>query len=170
MFSKRRLMLAGLTMVLVAGLGACGGGGNRDDGSTSSSDSSRYDDAGGSDVQETTPVTPTVYGLRSAVRHTPRKTAEETRPHMVKKCRSTTKSKAKAKGSSTTRTCTSVRSGTETYTRVVRQERWCVSLDDVDGVAAKDAVWYQVEKVTYDKAVATDQRARIEFTPKSTGC
>ena len=79
---------------------------------------------------------------------------------MVRKCRS-------SKGS---RKCTTVRSGTETYTRVVRQERWCVSLNDVDGDTSKDAVWYQVTQATYTKAVDADRLDNLKFTPTATGC
>lgn len=164
MSSKRRLMVAGLTMLLMAGLGACGGSSGADDDPWSDSNVSQ-DDESVDDGQVTAPTPSpsptTVTGLRNATRHLPAQTTRATRPHVVRKCSKPTKG---------TRKCSSVRSGSETYTRVVRQERWCVSLDDVDGVATKDAVWYQVEKATYDKAAATDQRARIEFTPKSTGC
>ncbi|MGY1499476.1 hypothetical protein ACW4TU_23320 [Streptomyces sp. QTS52] len=181
MFSKRRLTLAGFTVILMAGLGACGSGvGPQDDGTTSS----QYDDDGGAGVQETAPVKPTVHGLRDAVRHVTAKTAKATRPHLVKKCAPATRQVKHTQRTGTgtakrTRTwyttehyqkCANTRSGTETYTRVVRQERWCVSLDDVNGDAKRDAVWYQVTRVTYDKAVAADRLAPLKFTPEATGC
>ncbi|WP_229695550.1 hypothetical protein [Streptomyces lacrimifluminis] len=168
--SKKRLMVAGLTMALMAALGACGGGNGSGNGSgpdddprgdhTVSEDSGngQYDEGG--DDLATAPETATVTGLRDAVRHVPRKTTKATRPHMVRKCTST-------KGS---RKCKSVRSGTETYTRVVRQERWCVSLDDVDGDTSRDAVWYQVTRTTYTEAAAADRLGPMKFTPEATGC
>lgn len=179
-------------MILMAGLGACGSGdGSQDDDPWTADDgttSSQYDDAGGADVQETAPVpvpvTPTVRGRRNAVRHVTAKTARATRPHLVKKCTSATRQvkhtertgRGTAKKTRTWYTtehyqkCSKVRSGTETYTRVVRQERWCVSLDDVDGDAKRDAVWYQVTRVTYDEAAATDRLAPMKFTPEAIGC
>ncbi|WP_330289238.1 hypothetical protein [Streptomyces sp. NBC_00576] len=161
MSSKRRLMAAGLTVVIMAALGACGGGGGKDDDdpwrdSTAGGGSSdQYDEGEGAASTATT-----VTGLRDDVRHISRKTAKATRPHMVRKCRS-------SKGS---RKCTTVRSGTETYTRVVRQERWCVSLNDVGGDTSKDAVWYQVTQATYAKAVDADRLDKLRFTPTATGC
>ncbi|NEA62850.1 hypothetical protein [Streptomyces sp. SID12488] len=181
MSSKRRLALAGFTVILMAGLGACGSGdGSQGDGTTSS----QYGDGGGADVQETAPVTPTVHGLRNAVRHVTAKTTKATRPHLVKKCASATRQvkhtqrtgKGTAKRTRTWYTtehyqkCSNTRSGTETYTRVVRQERWCVSLDDVDGDTKRDAVWYQVTRVTYDEASAADRNAPLKFTPEAAGC
>ncbi|NEC84769.1 hypothetical protein [Streptomyces sp. SID12501] len=188
MFSNRRLILAGFTVILMAGLGACGSGdGSQDDDPWMADDgatSSQYDDGGGADVQETAPVTPTVHGLRNAVRHVTAKTAKATRPHLVKKCTSATRQVKHTERTGTgtakrTRTwytteryqkCANTRSGTETYTRVVRQERWCVSLDDVDGDTERDAVWYQVTHATYVDAAATDRLDPLEFTPKATGC
>lgn len=163
MSSKRRLMAAGLTVVVLAALGACGGGGGgkdddpwRDSTAGGGSSSDRYDEGG--EAGETEPTT--VTGLRDAVRHISMKKATATRPHMVRKCRS-------SKGS---RKCTTVRSGTETYTRVIRQERWCVSLNDVDGDTSKDAVWYQVTHATYTEAAAANRLDKLKFTPTTTGC
>lgn len=129
-------------------------------------------------------MTPTVHGLRDTVRHVAAKTVRATRPHLVKKCASATRQvKHTARtGSGTskkTRTwystehyqkCGKVRSGTETYTRVVRQERWCVSLNDVDGDTSRDAVWYQVTRATYNEAAAADRLDPLKFTPVTTGC
>lgn len=155
-------MVAGLTMVLMAGLGACGSGSGQGDGPSpvSGNSSGGQYDSGDDDDRATPPETAAVTGLRDAVRHVSRKTTKVTRPHMVRKCTS-------SKGS---RKCRNVRSGTETHTRVVRQERWCVSLNDVDGDAKRDAVWYQVTRVTYDEAAAADRLAPMKFTPEATGC
>ncbi|MFE2538302.1 hypothetical protein [Streptomyces sp. NPDC059371] len=103
---------------------------------------------------------------------------------MTKKCTTTTRRvrHTTSTGSGTKRrtrtwystehpkTCKKVRSGTETYTRVVRPERWCVSLDDVGGDKSRDDVWYRVTRTAYDAAVATDQHKRVDFTPKDSGC
>lgn len=164
MSSKKRLIVAGLTMALMATLGACGGGGGkRDDDSkrdstiSGGSGSDRYDE---SPEPAPTPTPTTVTGLRDAVRHITKKTATATRPHLVRKCKST-------KG---TRKCTTVRSGKETYTRVIRKERWCVSLNDVDGNTSRDAVWYQVTHETYTKAAALDRLDKLKFAPTADGC
>lgn len=168
MSSKRRLMVAGLTMALMAGLGACGSGSGQNDNpwedSTASGGSSGQRDEGHDDDQGTAPDTAseaaTVTGLRDAVRHVSRKTTKVTRPHTVRKCTSTTGS----------RKCKNVRSGTETYTRVIRQERWCVSLNDVDGDTFRGAVWYRVTHATYTEAAATDRLDPMKFTPEATDC
>ncbi|UIX32458.1 hypothetical protein [Streptomyces sp. GQFP] len=175
MSSKRRLIVAGLTVILMAGLGACGGEGGQDDNpwqdSKVSGDSAgdQYDEGTDEGVDD---APPTVSGLRNAVRHLPRKTTKATRPHTVRKCTTSSKSGKSGKSGRSTRTCKTVRSGTETYTRVVRQELWCVSLDDVNGDTSKDAVWYEVTSATYDEAVAAEHHAPLSFAPKTTtpGC
>ncbi|MEU6227207.1 hypothetical protein [Streptomyces sp. NPDC047042] len=170
MSSKRRLLVAGMSMVLMATLGACGSGGD------GGGDGKAAAGVSGSDQTlpdpTPTPTRETVTGLREAVRHIARKTARATRPHLVEKCKSTTGSKKSkgSKGSKSTRKCTTVRNGTETYTRVIRQERWCVSLDDVNGDTAKDAVWYEVTHATYTKVSAVDRLTKVEFAPEATGC
>lgn len=161
-------MVAGMSMALVAALGACGSGGGGDGGD----DGKVADRVTGSDqtipdqAPTSTSTRETVTGLREAVRHIARKTASATRPHLVKKCKSTKGSK----GSKGTRKCSTVRNGTETYTRVIRQERWCVSLDDVNGDTAKDAVWYQVTHATYTKVSGVERLTKVEFAPEATGC
>jgi hypothetical protein len=179
MFNKR-LIVAGVTAVLIGGLGACGGGG--DDSKGSASDVSSRSSEGA--TQEASSGSDTVSGLRDSVRHLSKKTARATRPHMVRKCTSETKrvkhssstgtgTKRKTRTWYTTeeyRDCTKVRSGTETYTRLVRPERWCVSLDDVAGDTSQDNVWYQVAQATYDEALHTDEHVRMTFTPTATGC
>lgn len=174
MSSKRRLMVAALTVVLMTGLGACGGGGGGGQDADPWQDSKVSGDSAGDQYDEGTDegvddAPPTVSGLRNAVRHLPRRTTKATRPHTVRKC--TTSSKSGKSGRST-RTCKTVRSGTETYTRVVRQELWCVSLDDVNGDKSKDAVWYEVTSATYDEAVAAEPHTPLSFTPRTTtpGC
>ncbi|WP_327369260.1 hypothetical protein [Streptomyces sp. NBC_01217] len=126
----------------------------------------------------------TVSGLRDDIRHLTRKTATGTRPHMVKRCTSRVR-KVKHTSSSgtgrrrTTRTwytndsyqdCTKVRRGTESYTRVVRPERWCVELDNVGGNSAKDDVWYEVESTVYRKATQLKEGAGLSFAPLRRGC
>ncbi|QIY97221.1 hypothetical protein HEP87_28565 [Streptomyces sp. S1D4-11] len=183
MFGKR-LLVAGATAVLVAGLGACGGGGG---GGSRGVDPGAVTDVGQSSagtVQEAPPSPDTVSGLRDSVRHLAAKTTRATRPHLVRKCTSATRQvrhtqRAGTGTHRTTRTwytteryqsCKKVRSGTETYTRTVRPQRWCVSLDNVDGDTARDDVWYQVTPAAYGKARDADEHARMEFTPTRTGC
>ncbi|MDQ0934238.1 hypothetical protein [Streptomyces turgidiscabies] len=164
--SRKRLMVAGISMILMATLGACGGGGGGGNPTAVGSGS------GDRSAPDPTPTTDTVTGLRDAVRHITRKTARATRPHLVQKC-TTTKSPTGSKGSKgskSSRKCSSVHKGTETYTRVVRQERWCVSLNDVNGDTAKDAVWYEVTHATYTQITAANRLAKVKFTPEATGC
>ncbi|MFD5818257.1 hypothetical protein [Streptomyces sp. NPDC127038] len=183
----KRLATAVLTAALIAGLGACGrdadapengpnhtaGSGN---GSGSSAGQSRPDAAATADAS--------VFGLLDATRHRAAVTTRATRPRTTQKCTTVTRrvrhSTSSGSGSKRrtrtwystehSRTCKRVRSGTETYTRVLRPERWCVSLDDAGGNAKRDDVWYQVNRTTYDTAIGTDRHARLRFTPKHDGC
>ncbi|MFF2423553.1 hypothetical protein [Streptomyces mirabilis] len=182
MFGKR-LLVAGATAVLMAGLGACGGGGGG--GGARGVDSGAVTDAGQGGtgtVQEAPPSPHTVSGLKDSVRHLAAKTTRATRPHLVRKCTSATRQVRHTQRTGTHRTtrtwytteryqsCKKVRTGTETYTRTVRPQRWCVSLDDVAGNTARDDVWYQVTPATYNEAHGADEHARMEFTPTGTGC
>ncbi|MZD07995.1 hypothetical protein GTW43_23355 [Streptomyces sp. SID5785] len=174
MIAKRRPAVAGLTMMLVAVLAACGGGSGTDGGGTShaggTSDSGHARPAGQAAVS----------GLRDGVRHQPRRTAEGTRPHYVKKCgtatkrvRHTKRSKGRTRTWYTTRTvrdCDRVRRGTETYTRVVRPERWCVRLDDVGGRTSRDDVWYRVRPADYSRVHEAADHAKVTFEPLARGC
>ncbi|MEV1019493.1 hypothetical protein [Streptomyces sp. NPDC050264] len=172
---KPRPALAGLTMVLVTVLAACGG--SSDKGASAQAGSAK----GGSsyaDQHEDKPVE--VAGLRDSVRHVSRKTARSTRPHLVQKCATDTvkvkhirRSKGRTKTWYTTskhQECKKVRKGSETYTRVVRQERWCVRLDDVNGKPRKDDVWYRVRPATYSEVNQADARAKVTFEPVAQGC
>ncbi|WRZ89277.1 hypothetical protein OHB54_09410 [Streptomyces sp. NBC_01007] len=183
----KRLVTAAVTAVLIAGLGACSRGGDvRDEGTEHSVDAGR-DGGGVAEGSRPDPATTTdasVFGLRDEVRHLAARTTRATRPHMTKKCTTTTRrvKHTTSTGSGTkrrTRTsystersknCKQVRSGTETYTRVVRPERWCVSLDNLDGDATHDDVWYRVSRTTYDAAIGTDRHARMDFTPMGSDC
>lgn len=171
MFMTRRWSAAGVAAVLMAVLGACGGTGT--------------DAAGHGSVTKETRASPErVSGLRDTLRHLPRKTATGTRPHLVTKCASTTRRvrHTTRSGTGTRKTtrvwytteqhqsCKKVRRGTESYRRVVRPERWCVTLDDVNGAKAQDDVWYRVTRETYHQVLAADAHARVAFTPTGTGC
>jgi hypothetical protein len=177
MFTKR-LIAGGLTALLVGALSACGSG------SGSGDSTSGVGQGSSSTPQKARPTPDTVTGLRDSVRHLAKQTTKATRPHTVTKCTPATKrvqhksssgsgSKKKTRTWTTTeqyRKCSKVRSGTETYTRTVRAERWCVSLDDVGGNTAKDDVWYQVTRAVYDTVRTADDHARVEFAPAGTGC
>ncbi|WP_405867115.1 hypothetical protein OG407_46485 [Streptomyces sp. NBC_01515] len=179
MFTKRWIA-GGLTALLIGTLSACGSGSE----SGSSDSTSGVGQGSSSTPQKARPTPDTVTGLRDSVRHLAKQTAKGTRPHTVTKCASASKkvrhtsssgsgSKKKTRTWYTTeqhRECSKVRSGTETYTRIVRAERWCVSLDDVGGDTAKDDVWYQVTRSAYDEARIADEHARVEFTPTGSGC
>ncbi|MFI1225986.1 hypothetical protein ACH4UK_28285 [Streptomyces sp. NPDC020884] len=60
--------------------------------------------------------------------------------------------------------------GTESYDRVTRQPRWCVELDDVDGDATRDDVWFEVDSSTHSTAADTKEGRKLSFTPLRTGC
>ncbi|KUN80971.1 hypothetical protein AQJ66_25190 [Streptomyces bungoensis] len=178
----RHLMVAWVTAVLTAGLVACSGGSGGADGGTGYVVGA--DDSGGAATRRTAPEPDTVSGRRDTVRHWPVKTARATRPHLVRKCTTGTRRVRHTSGTGTgtrrrTRTwytteryrsCRKVRSGTESYRRVVRAEKWCVRLDDVDGDKARDDVWYRVTRAVYGDALDTDRHARMKFTPAGTGC
>lgn len=175
MSKKQRPVLAGLMAILVFGLSACGAGADR---------ASAHQEGKGRGSGHAQPRTDTVTGLQEAVRHVTRKTAKGTRPHLVKKCTTGTRkvkhterrgsgSKKKTHTRYTTerfRDCKKVRKGTETYTKVVRQERWCVKLDDVNGKSARDDVWYRVSRATYGTLREQDEREKVTFEPSGTGC
>ncbi|MFE5004769.1 hypothetical protein ACFRJ3_09045 [Streptomyces sp. NPDC056696] len=170
---KQRPVLAGLTLMLVAVLSACGGGADKGDGR-----------AGGTGGAYSKPHSDQVRGLYDAVRHLPRKTVKGTRAHMVKECDpATRKVKHTSRSGSGTRKrtrtwyttehykqCHKVRKGSETYTRVVRTERWCVRLDDVNGKRAKDDLWFRVSPATYSEVRNKDVHARVKFDPRARGC
>ncbi|MGW2489452.1 hypothetical protein ACWCV9_19865 [Streptomyces sp. NPDC001606] len=137
------------------------------------------------DWPSSTPPRP-VTGLRDTIQHVSAQTTEATRPHLVKTCTTGTRrvshSSTTGTGSHrTTRTwytteryrdCRSVRHGTETYTRVLHPERWCVRLDAVDGDPADNDVWYRVGRGDYYLALAADYHARMKVTPldSAPGC
>ncbi|MFJ9175146.1 hypothetical protein [Streptomyces sp. NPDC102360] len=169
---KRRPTLAGLTMVLVVALAACGGGTEKSasvhggGGSAGSQSIEQHDDK--------------VTGVRDGVRHMPRRTTRATRAHLVKKCgtdtrkvRHTKRSHGRTKTYYTTkkvRDCHKVRRGTEKYTRVLRSERWCVRLDDVNGKRTADDRWYRVNSTVYGRVQGDEDRAKVTIDPIREGC
>ncbi|MEV6834607.1 hypothetical protein AB0N17_08840 [Streptomyces sp. NPDC051133] len=169
----RRLLVTALTAVIVGGLGGCSGG--RGDDSAPDRPSASV---GGAPAPA--PAPETVTGLRDETRHLAERTTRATRPRTVRRCTTGTRrvrhtSRSGSGIHRTTRTwytteherdCRRVRSGTETYTEVLRPERWCVRLDDVDGDREKDDVWYRVTRADYDTALAADDHARLEFVPQ----
>ncbi|MEV7887484.1 hypothetical protein ACWD3I_25870 [Streptomyces sp. NPDC002817] len=168
MTKKRQMLLSGVALILSVGLSACGPTTSTHRSNTPAE--ARHDD--------------TVSGLRDDVRHITRKTVPGVRPRMVNRCTTTTK---KIKHTSRTRigtrtstttwyeykpvtTCRKVRNGTESYTRVIRRERWCVELDAVNGNQRRKDVWFQVTHATYVNAVAVSEGDKIKFTPVVDGC
>ncbi|MGY5060179.1 hypothetical protein ACWDFR_39975 [Streptomyces sp. 900105755] len=180
MFGKR-LIVGGAIAILIGTLGACAGGGsgNGEGNGNATGAVSGSGTAGAASAEEDT-----VHGLKDTVRHVTAKTTRATRPHLVEKCSTATRRERHTSGSGTgsrrkTRTwytteryrsCTRVRSGTETYRKTVRTEKWCVELDDVDGDRRRDDVWYQVSSSVYGDAVAAADHARLEFTATREGC
>ncbi|MGY4982779.1 hypothetical protein ACWCYL_37505 [Streptomyces sp. 900105755] len=182
MFGKR-LIVGGAIAILIGTLGACSGGGSGNGegngNATGAVSVSGSGTAGAASAEEDT-----VHGLKDTVRHVTAKTTRATRPHLVKKCSTATRRERHSSSSGTgsrrkTRTwytteryrsCTTVRSGTETYRKTVRTEKWCVELDDVNGDRRRDDVWYQVSSSVYGDAVAAADHARLEFTAVREGC
>ncbi|MCH0560245.1 hypothetical protein [Streptomyces sp. MUM 16J] len=121
-----------------------------------------------------------VSGRLDGTRHLPQQTRRATRPRMVKRCRpGTTRVRHTSGRGSKKRTwyttehttvCSKVRQGTETYRKVIRPERWCVELDDVNGKKSRDEIWYQVERGTYQRALAIQVGDRMSFVPEDDGC
>lgn len=189
MFGKR-FVVSGVIAILIGTLGACSGGGEGgdDDGIAweQSDTTSGGDGSGSASGQDSAPTAQdsTVHGLKDTVRHVTVKTARATRPRRISKCSTATRRVRHTSGTGTgsrrtTRTwytseryrsCTEVRSGTETYRRTVRTEKWCVELDDVNGDRARDDVWFQVGTTDYGAARTADEHARLEFTPTAEGC
>ncbi|MEU2366618.1 hypothetical protein AB0O47_35990 [Streptomyces noursei] len=175
MRNKHRLVRAGMVVLLVGGLGACSGGTN---GAASGPGSGGHGTATG--TQGALPHPDGVSGLRAGVRHLTRQTTAATRPHRVTTCTPATRQVKHTKRSGRTKKtwyttehyqdCHQTTRGTESYRRVIRPERWCVKLDDVNGDPKKDAVWYRVTSATYHQALGADDHARLRFTPTGTGC
>ncbi|MFJ3717975.1 hypothetical protein [Streptomyces sp. NPDC090057] len=178
----RHLITVGMTAFLMAGLVACSGGSGDAEGGTGYVVGA---DTSGDTVTGRAPSEPdTVSGRRDTVRHLSVRTAPATRPHLVRKCTTGTRRVRHTSSSGTgtrrrTRTwytteryksCRKVRSGTESYRRIVRPEKWCLRLDDVDGDRSRDDVWYRVTHAVYDEARGTDRHVRMEFSPAGTGC
>ncbi|MFZ3567066.1 hypothetical protein ACOKM5_08910 [Streptomyces sp. BH097] len=169
---KRRPTLAGLTMVLVVALAACGGGTEKA--------ASVHGGGGSADSQSIEQHDDKVTGVRDGVRHVTRRTTRATRPHLVKKCstdsrkvRHTKRSKGRTKTYYTTkkvRDCHKVRRGSERYTRVLRAERWCVRLDDVGGRRTADDRWYRVNSTVYGEVKGEADRAKVTVQPLREGC
>ncbi|MEU9245038.1 hypothetical protein [Streptomyces shenzhenensis] len=186
MFGKR-LLVSGAIAILIGTLGACSGGGGGEGDGADNGVSYGQDDTStgtGSSGGASSARDDTVRGLKDTVRHVTRKTTRATRPRLVRKCSTGTHrvrhtSSSGTRGRRTTRTwytteryrsCAKVRSGTETYRKTVRTEKWCVELDDVNGDKRRDDVWYQVSSSDYGDARTADDHARLEFVPTATGC
>ncbi|MET8329280.1 hypothetical protein [Streptomyces sp. NPDC005181] len=173
-------------VLLAALLTACGSPAVPTGAGSSAMPTSPGSSAGSGVGDGTVPSPPdrTVSGLRDDTRHVTRKTTTGTRPRMVKRC---TPRVRKVKHTSTsgtgrrkrTRTwytndsyqdCKKVQQGTTSYTRVVRQARWCVELDNVGGNSTEDDIWYEVESAVYHRATELKEGAKLSFTPLRRGC
>lgn len=54
--------------------------------------------------------------------------------------------------------------------RHAKPARYCVELDNVNGDAGKDDVWYTVGQADYTKALFKAEDAGLKFTPLHSGC
>ncbi|EST29475.1 hypothetical protein [Streptomyces roseochromogenus] len=163
-----RLMTAGVTAVLLGALAACGGG-----------HGTAAAHPGTAAAVTASPSPDPVRGIKDTVRHLTRRTTRATRPRLVRRCTTGTRQvrhTARSGSGSHRRTrtwyttehyqnCQKVRSGTETYRKELRPERWCVRLDDVNGDRKRDDVWFRVDRTDYDTANAADAHARVQFIP-----
>ncbi|MFH8336582.1 hypothetical protein [Streptomyces sp. AM6-12] len=121
-----------------------------------------------------------VSGLLDSTRRVPAVTRLATRPHLVRRCHSGSERVRHTSGhgsgkrtwytTRSTTVCTKVRQGTETYRRVIRQERWCVMLDDVNGKRLRDRVWYRVSSKTYTDARMLRYGSKVTIEPERDGC
>ncbi|MFI0718409.1 hypothetical protein [Streptomyces sp. NPDC021224] len=121
-----------------------------------------------------------VSGRLDTTRHVAESSSLRSRPHMEKSCHAGTKrvKHSSGHGSSkrtwytdeSTRVCSSVQHGTETYRHVDRPERWCVRLDDVGGKESRDDVWYHVKNSVYRDALNLGSGGRMTFVPDGNGC
>jgi hypothetical protein len=122
----------------------------------------------------------TVSGVLYDTRHVAEQTRAATRPHMVKRCHSATKRVRHTSGSGAakrtwytnepTTVCTRVRQGTETYREVVRPERWCIELNDVNGKKTKDFLWYRVSRNMYNRTSGVKAGSHLTIEPDRDGC
>ncbi|KUN10466.1 hypothetical protein AQI95_01745 [Streptomyces yokosukanensis] len=173
--SGGRLRAAGVTAILLAVLTACGGGTSNGARTTAPATTA-----------SPTPTQNPVHGIKDTLRHVTRRTTPATRPHLVRSCTPGTRqvrhtSRSGSGSHRRTRTwyttehyqnCHKVRSGTETYRRELRPERWCVLLDDVGGDRKRDDVWFRVDHVDYNRILTADDHTRVQFVPllPNTGC
>ncbi|MYQ95569.1 hypothetical protein GTY20_32020 [Streptomyces sp. SID4946] len=121
-----------------------------------------------------------VSGLLDTTQRVPATSRLATRPHLVRQCHSGSKQVRHTSGrgskkrtwytTRSTTVCTKVRRGTETYRRVIRQERWCVMLDDVGGKRSRDRVWYQVGRNTYTDTRVRRSGSKVTIEPERDGC
>lgn len=106
-----------------------------------------------------------VSGTRDDVRKI---AAVKEKSHQEKKTKRVCASKDK-KGS-----CKSYKTVPDGWKKVIdrhaKPARYCVELDNVNGDAGKDDVWYTVRQDDYTKALFKAEDAGLKFTPLHEGC
>jgi hypothetical protein len=135
---------------------------------------------GTASVDGSVQVSAAVSGALDAGRHVPVRTVSASRPHLVQECRPTTRQVRRTTGVGKRRTttyttvrtteCESVQQGTETYRKVVSDERWCVELDNVNGHADQDRRWYRVTPDDYRQALGRSVGSPLTLRPTGEGC
>ncbi|MEU1622663.1 hypothetical protein ABZ479_35875 [Streptomyces sp. NPDC005722] len=180
MHRQRRPYSAAVAAALLAALlGACG---SPDSAAVAGSRPSAAASAG--TPTAVAKADPPVTGRLDDHRHVARRTTTGRRPHMVQRCTDRTRQVRHTSSSGSgkrksTRTwyttehykdCRKVQQGTESYSRVVSAERWCVELDDVGGDRTRDDVWYEVDSATYRTAAGSEEGTPMSFTPLASGC
>lgn len=104
-----------------------------------------------------------VSGIRDDVRKVSA-VKEKSHQERTSSTKCTRRVKGKCKSSETTKGWKKV------VDRHAKPARYCVELDDVNGDAGKDDVWYTVGQTDYNKASLKDEGDAVKFTPLHSGC
>lgn len=121
-----------------------------------------------------------VKGKLDDLRHRPAKTGPVQVPTYTQKCRTTTQTRTTTtfvNGKTRTSTkvvpvtkCNRTKSGVKTVTQVIRPEKWCIELDNVNGKKNADDRWYSVKSSDYATARDFNEGDVIRFPYLSKGC
>lgn len=104
-----------------------------------------------------------VYGDRSDIRYLEKQTEQVKEKQYKNEC-------TKRNTNGTCKTWKKTYTGTKVVTKVLRNETWCVQLDNLNGKRRKDNRWFTVTSTVYLKAAGMVEGKRISFTPIHSGC
>lgn len=114
--------------------------------------------------QPDAPAQKSVWGHRDDIRHVERVTKKDKVKKYDSKCLRMSRAERRRKN------ITCKKPWFETVVKTVRPEAWCVELDDVNGSAKDDDVWYTTTRVVYLKAASLSEGDTIKFLPLHGGC